>query len=214
MSPPSISIKEGVTVNTKGYLDLLESKAIPWMEKIYGLENVVFRQDGAIAHTSKRTQNFLRERVECIEASEWPPSILTSMYSTSTGGLRSRRSQMPPPTAMWATSKRLSRRSGRRSQKRTSRRHVASSGVACKPALPPKGTSSNKRDLEAFPMPTLKISSKFDLFHVDKFTQNGENLFKLSMHIILLKIISESCTNLVEMKVNTKCVLHEQTIHH
>ena len=56
---PPIFIPTGLKVNTDVYIDLLKTKLLPWLRRNYPEGNYVFQQDGAPAHTSKRTQEWL-----------------------------------------------------------------------------------------------------------------------------------------------------------
>lgn len=57
---PIIFIPQGLKVNTAVYLDLLNEKVKPWLEKTYPDGNYVWQQDGAPAHTSRTTQEWLQ----------------------------------------------------------------------------------------------------------------------------------------------------------
>ena len=72
---PPIFVPAGVKVNTEAYLELLESKVLPWLKKTYPQGNYVFQQDGAPAHTSRRTQKWLAANMSDFwEKTLWPPS--------------------------------------------------------------------------------------------------------------------------------------------
>ena len=53
--PPHI-FEVGLKVNTKVYLDVLKSVAIPWCDQVAGGRPWVWQQDSALAHKSKETQ--------------------------------------------------------------------------------------------------------------------------------------------------------------
>lgn len=71
-----VFIKEGLKVNTDVYLEILKDHVLPWITSTYDEEtNVVFQQDGAPAHTSKKTQNWLSENMPRFwSKTMWPPS--------------------------------------------------------------------------------------------------------------------------------------------
>ena len=62
--PPHI-IKVGLKVNTKVYLDVLESVVIPWCNQGAGGRPWVWQQDSAPAHKSKETQAWIQK--ECYD---------------------------------------------------------------------------------------------------------------------------------------------------
>jgi inhibitor of nuclear factor kappa-B kinase subunit alpha len=70
-----IFIPSGLKVNTEVYIDLLSTKLLPWLRRNYPEGNYVFQQDGAPAHTSKRTQEWLAANTaDFWDKSSWPPS--------------------------------------------------------------------------------------------------------------------------------------------
>ena len=72
---PPIFIPEGEKVNTESYISILEAKVLPWLKKTFPLNNYEFQQDGAPAHTSKRTQEWLAANLAGFwEKTLWPPS--------------------------------------------------------------------------------------------------------------------------------------------
>jgi hypothetical protein len=74
---PPIFIPGGLKVNTEVYIDLLKKKFVPWLRRTYPDGNYVFQQDGAPAHTSKRTQVWLVMTLSGFWAKDvWPPSSL------------------------------------------------------------------------------------------------------------------------------------------
>ena len=56
-------INAGLKVNTAQYIAILKTILLPWMEKKFGLDNVVLVQDSAPCHGSKITQTFLANNV-------------------------------------------------------------------------------------------------------------------------------------------------------
>ena len=50
-----------VTVNSDRYCEMLETFLIPKLNVLHDMDNVWFQQDGATAHTSRRTMGILRE---------------------------------------------------------------------------------------------------------------------------------------------------------
>jgi len=72
---PPIFIPTGLKVNTEAYIGLLERHLVPWLCQNYLDGNYVFQQDGAPAHTSKRTQVWLVTTLSGFWAKDvWPPS--------------------------------------------------------------------------------------------------------------------------------------------
>jgi len=72
---PPIFIPAGLKVNTDVYIGLLERHLVPWLRRNYPDGNYVFQQDGAPAHTSKRTQEWLATNLSGFWAKDmWPPS--------------------------------------------------------------------------------------------------------------------------------------------
>ncbi len=72
---PPIFIESGVRITADIYIDLLKTKVLPWIKReLKGVE-YVFQQDGAPAHTAKKTQDFLRANFGSFWGKEiWPPS--------------------------------------------------------------------------------------------------------------------------------------------
>lgn len=72
---PPIFVPAGQKVNTDLYIKLLSTHLLPWLKKNYPRGNYVFQQDGAPAHTSKKTQDWLATNLkEFWDKSVWPPS--------------------------------------------------------------------------------------------------------------------------------------------
>ncbi len=57
--PPHIFAK-GLKINTDEYLKVMEDVVKPWMDQVAAGCRYVFQQDGAPAHNSKRTQEWLK----------------------------------------------------------------------------------------------------------------------------------------------------------
>ena len=73
---PLIRIPKGVKISAAAYIDILSQNLIPWLKSTHPNGNYVFHQDGAPAHTAKKTQAWLAESIEkFIPKSLWPPSI-------------------------------------------------------------------------------------------------------------------------------------------
>lgn len=71
MPPHFFSPKE--TVNTEVYLSVLEDKIKPWMDEVAAGKPYVFQQDSAPAHTSKKTQAWLKDNVPSFwDPKTWP----------------------------------------------------------------------------------------------------------------------------------------------
>ncbi len=62
--PPHV-FEVGLKVNTKVYLDVLESVVIPWCNQVAGGRPWVWQQDSASTHKSKETQAWLQK--ECYD---------------------------------------------------------------------------------------------------------------------------------------------------
>jgi inhibitor of nuclear factor kappa-B kinase subunit alpha len=72
---PPIFVPAGVKVNTDEYLRLLSDFFLPWVKKNYPRGNYVFQQDGAPAHTARRTQDWLATNLADFWPKDlWPPS--------------------------------------------------------------------------------------------------------------------------------------------
>ena len=72
--PPHI-FEVGLKVNTKVYLDVLNSVVIPWFNQVAGGRPWVWQQDLVPAHKSKETQAWLqKECYDFVPFSHWPPS--------------------------------------------------------------------------------------------------------------------------------------------
>ncbi len=71
---PPIWVPPGIKINSDAYVELLCRKIKPWIDATYAPGTWVFQQDGAPAHTSKKTQDYLRQEGWCFWAKEeWPP---------------------------------------------------------------------------------------------------------------------------------------------
>ena len=67
----------GLKVNTKVYLDVLKSVAIPWCNQVAGGRPWEWKQDLVPAHKSKETQALLqKDCYDFVPFSHWPPSTL------------------------------------------------------------------------------------------------------------------------------------------
>ena len=72
---PLIFIHENEKITSEVYQKLLRRHFLPWLRKNYASGTYVFQQDGAPAHTSRSTVDFLNaEAVEFWTPSMWPPS--------------------------------------------------------------------------------------------------------------------------------------------
>jgi hypothetical protein len=68
-------LKAGLRVNTDVYIDLLTNVVKPWMDRVAAGRPYIWQQDGALAHTSKKTQDLCRENLSFFwEKEVWPPS--------------------------------------------------------------------------------------------------------------------------------------------
>ncbi len=75
LKAPPILIPEGEKVNTEAYISILKAKVLPWLKKNFPLNNYEFQQDGAPAHTSKKTQEWLTANFAgYCDKTIWPPS--------------------------------------------------------------------------------------------------------------------------------------------
>ena len=63
-------LKPGKTVNTEAYINILEAHLLSSIDDLFSDEKVVFQQDLAPAHNSKKTKEFLH--LHNIEVLEWP----------------------------------------------------------------------------------------------------------------------------------------------
>jgi len=72
--PPHF-FEKGQRVNFKEYIKVLDTMVKPWMEAVARESPYVFQQDGASAHTSNITQNWLKADLKDHWPKEiWPPS--------------------------------------------------------------------------------------------------------------------------------------------
>ena len=72
---PLIVIPQGVKVDSDVYIDLLKRRVVPWIKKQKWDIGYVFQQDGAPAHTSNKTQDWLRDNeIAFWDKKMWPPS--------------------------------------------------------------------------------------------------------------------------------------------
>lgn len=70
-----IFIPEGLKVNSEAYLSILETRVLPWLKRNFPQKNYIFQQDGAPAHTSNKTQEWIRSNFAGFwEKSLWPPN--------------------------------------------------------------------------------------------------------------------------------------------
>ena len=96
--PPYI-FEVGLKVNTKVYLDVLNSVVIPWCNQVAGGRPWVRQLDSAPAHKSKETQAWLqKECYDFVPFSHWPPPPPTWTRWTTSFGHTSRTSPTWPPT--------------------------------------------------------------------------------------------------------------------
>lgn len=69
---PTDLIEYHSTVDTEQYIDILE-KAQPSITRLFGNRSFCFQQDGATAHTSKRTQDWIKKNFKhFIPKEDWP----------------------------------------------------------------------------------------------------------------------------------------------
>jgi hypothetical protein len=60
-------------INADGYIELLQTHGIfDDIKKAFGEKPVYFQQDGAPAHTAKRTKNIIKAQIDIID--NWPPN--------------------------------------------------------------------------------------------------------------------------------------------
>lgn len=72
---PLIFVPDGGRVDSALYQRMLQEQVLPWLEKSFPNGNYVFQQDGAPAHTSVSTQQFLQSHVAAFwDKKMWPPS--------------------------------------------------------------------------------------------------------------------------------------------
>ena len=74
-------VPQGFRLNADGYIEALRQTLIPWMRRgaaaLGGASPApfLFQQDGAPAHTSRKTTAFLDEqKIPFIRPDQWPPS--------------------------------------------------------------------------------------------------------------------------------------------
>ena len=73
---PLVFIKNGQKIDSREYIRILEKKVKPWIKSNYSPDvKVVFQQDGAPAHTAKKTQEWLKENIPNFWSKDiWPPN--------------------------------------------------------------------------------------------------------------------------------------------
>lgn len=71
-----VFVESGVKINTDVYIDILETHVKPWIDANYGSEQkYLYQQDGAPAHTAKKTQRWLIDNMADFWSKDmWPPS--------------------------------------------------------------------------------------------------------------------------------------------
>ena len=72
---PLIFVSEGVKINSKTYQDLILEPVVKNLtHTMFSGESFLFQQDGAPAHTSNSTQDWLKANIpDIIRKEEWPP---------------------------------------------------------------------------------------------------------------------------------------------
>ena len=61
-------------INSNSYINLLKNSLIPDCKLLYPENDFIFMQDGASSHTSRVTQDFLKNNVPSfIDKDQWPP---------------------------------------------------------------------------------------------------------------------------------------------
>jgi transposase len=72
---PLIFIDEGVKVNQEIYqTQILECQMLPWAQKHFGDEQLMFQQDSAPAHKARNTQQWIDDNFpDFISTKDWPP---------------------------------------------------------------------------------------------------------------------------------------------
>lgn len=73
---PLVWFPTGFRLTASAYIEILESKLIPWVKTTFPHGNVVLQQDGAPAHTAKLTQEFLSSNATILgfwSKEKWPP---------------------------------------------------------------------------------------------------------------------------------------------
>lgn len=71
--PPLVWFPTGYRLNAADYIKVLEDNLLPWVRTNYPDGNVVFQQDGAPAHTSKKAQDWLANHIPFWPKNFWPP---------------------------------------------------------------------------------------------------------------------------------------------
>ena len=145
--PPHI-FEVGLKVNTKVYLDVVNSVVIPWCNQVAGGRPWVWQQDSASAHKSKETQAWLqKECYDFVPFSHWPPPPPTWIRLTSSFGHSSRTSPTWPPTTQKPTWSQPSAEYSPSSCRRLWKRHAPSSGSVSRRWLRLKTATLNRCQL-------------------------------------------------------------------
>ncbi|QQP54134.1 Putative transposable element, partial [Caligus rogercresseyi] len=71
---PPVFFQEGYMLTSEDYIKVLKTQVVPWIRKEYACKRVCFQQDGALAHTAKNRQKWLKENVEFWPENFWSPS--------------------------------------------------------------------------------------------------------------------------------------------
>ena len=141
--PPYI-FEVGLTVNTKVYLDVLKSVAIPWCNRVVG----VWQQDSAPAHKSKETLACLqKECYDLVPFSQWPPPPPTWTRWITSFGHTSRTSPTWSPTTPKPAWSPPSTEYSPSSRRGLWKRHAPSSGSLLRQRLRLKAITLNRCQL-------------------------------------------------------------------
>ena len=141
--PPHI-FEVGLKVNTKVYLNVLNSVVIPWCNQVGGGRPWVWQQDLAPAYKSKVTQAWLQECYDIVPFSHWPRPLPTWTRWTTSFGHTSRTSPTWPPTTPKPAWSPPSAKYSPSSRRRLWKRHAPSTGSVSRQWLRLKAATLNR----------------------------------------------------------------------
>ena len=166
--PPHI-FEVGLKVNTKVYLDVLKSVAIPCCNQVHCGRPWVWQQDSAPAHKSKETQAWLqKECYDFVPFSHRPPPPPTWTRWTTSFGHTSRISPTWLPTTPKPAWSPASAEYSPSSRRRLWKRHALSSGSVSKRWLRLKAATLNRYQLYNIIYFIIKLPELIFLIKVEK----------------------------------------------
>ena len=145
MSPHIFEVS--LKVNTKVYLNVLNSVVIPWCNQVAGGRPWVWQQDLAPAHKSKETQAWLQECYDFVPFSHWTPFSPDLNCWITSFGHTSRKSPTWTPKTLKPAWSLPSDEYSPSSHQRLWKRHALSSGSVLRRWLRLKAATLNRCQL-------------------------------------------------------------------